>query len=507
MRILFATSEAHPLIKTGGLADVSGALPAALHQLGHQVEILIPAYPAVLDKLADAKKVCTLHHLPMVGEVELWRGTMPDSGVPVLALRHEALYQRAGNPYLDSQGHDWQDNPLRFATLAHVAAILACEDSPLPEHFDIVHCNDWQTGLTPAYLYYKRSQRTNLKCAKSLMSVHNLAFQGNYSPSWLTQLGLPQQAFHLNGVEFYGQFSFLKAGLFYADKLSTVSPSYATEIQTDDFGFGMQGLLQSRKQDLVGILNGLDTQAWDPATDPYLPAHYSAKQLDGKQQVKLALQNSMGLAEEAGTALLGVVSRLTHQKGLDMLLEIADEVLQQHAIQLVVLGSGEATMQQGFIDLASRYPGRVACQIGYDEGLSHRIMAGCDLFIMPSRFEPCGLNQMYGLRYGTPPLVNRTGGLADSVIDSNQESIASKQANGFVMHRAEPDELKMCITRALSYYAQEKLWQQIQRQGMSQELGWELSAKRYLELYEEMLKPQKRESKEVSSKVGTVSAN
>ncbi len=487
MRILFATSEAHPLIKTGGLADVSGALPAALQALDQQVQILLPAYPAVLDNLDKLSKLTTLQHLPMVGEVELWQGNMPDSGVPVLALRHDALYQRAGNPYLDSQGQDWLDNPLRFATLAHVAAILACSDSPLAQHFDIVHCNDWQTGLTPAYLYYKRSQRSDLQCAKSLMSIHNLAFQGNYPQTWLTQLGLPPQAFHLNGVEFYGQFSFLKAGLFYADKLSTVSPSYSAEIQTDQFGFGMQGLLQSRKQDLVGILNGLDTQAWDPQTDPYLPAHYSLKKLAGKQQVKLALQQSMGLATEADTPLLGVVSRLTHQKGLDMLLEIADALLQQQPVQLVVLGSGESSMQQGFVDLASRYPGRVACQIGYDEGLSHRIMAGSDLFIMPSRFEPCGLNQMYGLRYGTPPLVNRTGGLADSVIDSNQHTLASKQANGFVMQQADADELKQCITRALSYYAQPTLWQQIQQQGMAQQLGWELSAKRYLELYQEML--------------------
>ncbi len=487
MRILFATSEAHPLIKTGGLADVSGALPAALNNLGHQVQIVLPAYPGVIDQLHAPVKRCTLQHLPMVGEITLWQGMMPDSGVTVLALCHEALYQRAGNPYLDNLGDDWQDNPLRFATLAHVAAILACDDSPLTQRFDIVHCNDWQTGLTPAYLYYKRRQKPSLQCAKSLMSIHNLAFQGNYSQSWLTQLGLPQQAFHMDGVEFYGQFSFLKAGLFYADKLSTVSPTYAKEIQTDSFGFGMQGLLQLRQNDLVGILNGLDTQIWDPQTDPYLPVHYNAQQLLGKKQVKASLQHSMGLEVLADSALLGVVSRLTHQKGLDMLLEIAEDVLQQHSVQLVVLGSGEANMQQGFLNLASRYPGRVACRIGYDEALSHQIMAASDLFIMPSRFEPCGLNQMYGLRYGTPPLVNQTGGLADSVIDTNTQTMTSKQANGFVMHQADPNELKQCITRALSYYQQPKLWQQIQQQGMQLELGWQHSAKRYIALYQAML--------------------
>ncbi len=487
MRILFATSEAHPLIKTGGLADVSGALPAALNSLGHQVTILIPAYPAVLEQLQQARHLADLQFLPLVGTVALWQGQMPDSGVTVWALQHDALFNRSGNPYVDSHGLDWQDNPLRFATLAHVAAILACDDSPLKQRFDIVHCNDWQTGLTPAYLHFKRAQRGELATAKSLMSIHNLAFQGNYSIQWVTQLGLPKQALHINGVEFYGQFSFLKAGLFYADKLATVSPTYAQEIQTERFGFGMQGLLQSRQKDLIGILNGLDTQAWDPANDAYLGSSYQAQDLSGKSKIKAQLQQSMGLAQQADTPLLGVVSRLTHQKGLDMLLQIADQLLTEQAVQLVILGSGEASMEQGFQDLAARYSQQVACQIGFDEGLSHRIMAGADLFIMPSRFEPCGLNQMYGLRYGTPPLVNRTGGLADSVIDSNADTLKQGTANGFVMPHANANELKRCIQQALLYYRQADIWQQIQQTGMALDLAWTRSAQRYAALYEEML--------------------
>jgi starch synthase len=303
----------------------------------------------------------------------------------------------------------------------------------------------------------------------------------------VTQLGLPKQALHINGVEFYGQFSFLKAGLFYADKLATVSPTYAQEIQTERFGFGMQGLLQSRQKDLIGILNGLDTQAWDPAHDAYLGASYQAQDFSGKAKIKAQLQLSMGLAQQADTPLLGVVSRLTHQKGLDMLLQIADDLLAEQALQLVILGSGEATMEQGFQALAARYPQQVACHIGYDEGLSHRIMAGVDLFIMPSRFEPCGLNQMYGLRYGTPPVVNHTGGLADSVIDSNADTLKQGTANGFVMHHAHADELKRCIKQALDYYQQAEIWQQIQQNGMALDLAWTQSAQRYVALYQQML--------------------
>jgi starch synthase len=487
LRILFATSEAYPLIKTGGLADVSGALPAALQALGHEVTILLPAYPDVLEQCDALRPLASLEHLPIVGKVDLLQGEMPESKVPVILLKHDTLYARSGNPYLDAHGHDWQDNPLRFATLAHVAAILSCDDSPLNFRPDIVHCNDWQTGLTPAYLHFKRSQRPSMKTAKSLMSIHNLAFQGNFSANWVTQLGLPQYAYHLNGVEYYGQFSFLKAGLFYADKLATVSPSYANEIQTEAFGFGMQGLLQSRKNDLTGILNGLDIQEWNPANDPLLPAHYTASKLAGKEKVKLALQAQMGLKVDAKLPLLGVVSRLTHQKGLDLLLNIADELLVQYPLQLVLLGAGSASMEDGFKALANRYPERVACQIGYHESLSHQIMAGADIFVMPSRFEPCGLNQMYGLRYGTPPLVNKTGGLADTVTDSNEISIKQGTATGFVMHSPDATELKLCIARALGYFAEKKIWQQIQRNGMNQDLGWEQSAKRYLALYEEML--------------------
>lgn len=487
MRILFVTSEAHPLIKTGGLADVSAALPAALQALGHQVTLLIPAYPSVLDTLQDIQPCTVLNDLPMVGQLTILHGRMPDTGLPVMAVQHQALYQRHGNPYQDAQGQDWQDNPLRFATLSHVAAILASSDSPLRETVDIVHCNDWQTGLVPAYLHFKRLQNPAFSSARSLMCIHNLAFQGNCAAEWLTQLGLPSQAMQMQGLEFYGQMSFLKAGLFYADHLATVSPTYAEEIQTEAFGFGLQGLLQQRQHALTGILNGIDTRIWDPAHDSELPHHYAASDLTGKAKIKSALQQQVGLPERADSLLMGVVSRLTHQKGLDLVLDIAPTLLQDPSLQLVLLGSGATELEQGFTQLARDYPQQVACQLGYDETLAHRIMAGADLFIMPSRFEPCGLNQLYGLRYGTPPLVNHTGGLADSVVDTTAANLKRNSANGFVMRQANADELYRCIKTAQTYFAKPRVWKKIQTCGMALAVGWEDSAYRYQALYQAIL--------------------
>lgn len=489
MRILFVTSEAFPLIKTGGLADVSGSLPAALQDIDADVRILIPGYPAVLEKLANPKFLAKISNLPHVGAINLILGEMPETKVPVMAIESVGLYQRDGGPYVDATGKDWEDNPYRFGTLSLVAAILSGDQSPLKDWVpDITHCNDWQSGLTPAFMHFMRADRTKMKQAKSVLSIHNLAFQGCYSPDWVARLGLPAESYQINGVEYYGQLSFLKAGVFYADGLSTVSPTYAKEIQTETYGFGMQGLLTARSKEIHGILNGLDTKEWNPATDQHLAEHFDADNLTGKKTVKAALQTNLGLKTEAQTPLLGVVSRLTHQKGLDMLLACAEILVSQHGCQLVVLGSGDPIFEQGYRDLATQFPGKVSVTIGYNEALSHQIMAGCDIFIMPSRFEPCGLNQMYGLRYGTPPVVTNTGGLADSVQDTNEISLKNKTATGFVMPESSTTALISAIERALTYYQDPKTWKEIQENGMRQHLDWTKSAKAYMAMYEEILK-------------------
>ena len=489
MRILFATSEAFPLIKTGGLADVSGSLPAALQKIKNDVRILMPGYPAVLSKLVDASYLTTISNLPSIGAVNLIIGKMPETGVPVMAIQSPELYERSGGPYIDENGQDWQDNALRFGILSLVSAILSGEDSPLKDWVpDLVHCNDWQTGLTPAYMHFMRKNNPQIKQAKSVLSIHNLAFQGCYPADWVHRLGLPAESFQIDGLEYYGQLSFLKAGIFYADGLSTVSPTYGKEIQTETYGFGLQGLLAQRGQEIRGILNGLDTHEWNPATDPYLSHHYDAKKLAGKSKVKTDLQATLGLIVDGKTPLLGVVSRLTHQKGLDMLLECAETLIQQHQCQLAILGSGEKSFEQGFQSLATKFPGKVSTTIGYNEQLSHQIMAGCDIFIMPSRFEPCGLNQMYGLRYGTPPVVTHTGGLADSVTDSNETTLANKSATGFVMPSANTYQLLTTTSRAVAYFHQAKTWKSIQQNGMKQKLDWSNSAQRYMQMYEEIIK-------------------
>lgn len=478
MRILFVSSEAYPLIKTGGLADVSGSLPAAIRDLGMDIRILLPGYPAVLANLQEKHLITQIHHLPEVGSINLLAGKMPDTGVDVMVIESAQLFDRPGGPYTDSHGNDWNDNALRFGILSKVAALLSSEDSPLRNWIpDVVHCNDWQSGLTSAFLHHSSARH-----ATSIISIHNLAFQGNFSPDWVQRLGLPADSYQMNGVEYYGQMSFLKAGVYYADSIATVSPTYAQEIQTEQYGFGMQGLLAARGHEIRGILNGIEIQEWNPATDPYLAKTYNLEHLADKKIVKKALQVQLGLEAAPHKPLLGVVSRLTHQKGLDIFLEVAEKLLAKHC-QIAVLGSGETQMENGFKELAKRHPRQVSVSIGYKEPLSHQIMAGADIFIMPSRFEPCGLNQMYGLRYGTPPIVTRTGGLADSVRDSNSSTMKNNTATGFVMESAEAQQLLSAVERALVYYHDPRAWRKIQRNGMRRDVSWANSAKLYLELY------------------------
>lgn len=487
MRILHVTPEIFPLIKTGGLGDVSGALPAALRGAGLDVRLLLPGYPSVLAGLGPSTDVgAPLWGMPGVdhaGGARLRLGTL--HGVPTYALDAPALFNRAGNPYLDSDGHDWPDNATRFATLAWAAAAFTDQRYPADPVWrpDILHGHDWQSGLIPAYL---ASRRDRFGGAATVLTIHNIAYQGLFPPDLLGWLGLPPETFRMQGLEYYGRLGFLKAGCHYADRLTTVSPTYAHEIQTAEHGMGLEGLLAHRADALTGILNGVDGDIWNPATDPHLPARYDADHMDGKAVCKAALQAEMGLDGEASAPLACVISRLTWHKGLDMVLDAARDWVTRGG-QLAVLGTGELALEEGFRMLARAHPGRVATHIGYDEGLSHRIQAGSDLILVPSRSEPCGLTQLYGLRYGTPPLVRHAGGLADTVVDANAAALADGVATGFKFVGANALELGWQLRRAMGLYRRPEIWAKLRRRAMTRDFGWSGPAAEYAALYSALL--------------------
>jgi starch synthase len=465
-RILFAVPECAPLTKTGGLGDVAGALPAALRALGVDVRVLLPAYGALPGK--------ALARIEVLGrKVRLLESTLP-SGVPLYLLDCPELYVRNGGPYQTGEGEDWPDNALRFGVLSRAAALLGGAASPLTWRPDVVHCNDWPTALAPVYL------EREPQAAASLLTVHNLAFQGLFDPSVLPDLALPAADFSMQKLEFYGRLSFLKGGLACAGAISTVSPSYAAEIQTEAQGCGLDGLLRERRADLHGILNGIDTAIWDPAADPLIAAPYDPASLDAKRANKAALQRRMELRVDEEVPLLGMVGRLTHQKGIDLVLAAASELIGLPA-QLAVLGKGDRAHEHSLAALAARHPGKVAVATGFNEELAHLIEAGADLFLMPSRFEPCGLNQMYSQRYGTIPIVRATGGLDDTVVDYDENT---HTGTGFKFLHATADSLIATVKRALALFKRRDAVDALAGQIMRIDHGWHRSARRYLELYE-----------------------
>jgi starch synthase len=478
LRVLFATSECAPLVKTGGLGDVSAALPAALRRLSIDARVLLPGYPAVLASVrrTDTRDLPFVDALPD-GKCRLVEAALPN-GVPLIVVDHASAYDRPGDPYQSDAGGDWPDNPVRFGLLSKIAAMLAGPASPLAWQPDIVHCNDWQTALAPAYL---RFTPPPVRCG-TVQTIHNLAYQGSFAPDWVDRLGLPPESYASDGVEFHGRLSFLKAGLYYASAITTVSPTYAREIQSEALGFGMEGLLRWRRDVLTGILNGIDTEEWNPATDLLIPKRYDASTLQAKATNKQALQRTMGLAGEPGIPVLGVISRFIEQKGLDLLLAVAPRVASLPA-QLAVLGQGTAELERGFARLAGDHPGRVAVRIGFDNELAHLIEAGCDLFVMPSRFEPCGMNQMYSQRYGTPPIVRATGGLVDSVVDCTPATLAAGTATGFAFTDPSADVLRSAIERAVGTYRDARTWREVQRNGMARNFGWDAAARQYADVY------------------------
>ncbi|GAB6039447.1 glycogen synthase GlgA [Endothiovibrio diazotrophicus] len=477
MKILFAASEAHPLIKTGGLADVAGSLPPALKSARHDVRLILPAYRTTLARALSFKLVAVLDELPgSDAPVRLFAGRLPGSNVTAYLVDAPELFDRDGGPYLDPEGLDWSDNAERFALFNRVIVELAQDRLGLGWRPKVVHCNDWQTGLAPALLSLEWPRPA------TVFTIHNLAYRGLFPAEALKRLELPAELWSLHGMEFFGGLSFIKGGLAYADWITTVSPTYAEEIRTPDFGWAMEGLLSARAGRLTGILNGIDYEEWDPQNDPFLPAHYSVKEPAGKALCKAELQRRFELPEEEDTPLLGHVGRLVDQKGIDLLIRALPQ-LNHHRLQIVILGAGDKWYEKTLRDAAARHPERLAVRIGYDEELAHLVEAGSDIFLMPSRFEPCGLNQIYSLRYGAVPVVRRTGGLADTVDDVTEESLAADEATGFLFDEPSSDALHHAVERALELYADPVLWAQVRNRGMKRKFDWEHSAQAYIALY------------------------
>ena len=488
VRVLHVGAEIFPLLKTGGLADVLGALPGALVQAGADARVLLPGFPALLGALTDVQEVGVMrpHWGGAPATLLCGRFDAPAlRAVPIYVLQQDALYARPGNPYADAKGVPHADNHRRFALLGLAATRLAEGLDPewLPQ---IVHGHDWHAGLAPAYLWYSRHASANK--AASVFTIHNLAYQGQFPSAVFGELGLPAAAYTLHGVEFHGRVSFMKAALHYADRITTVSPGYAREIQGSELGCGLDGLLRERSTVLSGMLNGVDDAVWDPATDPAIARTYDAARITGKAACKAALQRECGLDVQSTAPLFTVVSRLTEQKGLNLVAQVLPRIVAQ-ASQLVVLGSGDAALEAVFSAAAQAHPRQVALRQGYDEALSHRIFAGSDVTLVPSRFEPCGLTQLYALKYGSLPLVRRTGGLADTVVDCTLEDMADELATGFVFERFEAGDLVRALRRAETLWARPRDWRVVRSRAMAQRFGWDSAAASYLALYRSLITP------------------
>ncbi|MDF3012822.1 MAG: glgA [Cellvibrio sp.] len=477
-KILFATSEVYPLIKTGGLADVAASLPRALLKLGQDIKILLPAYPGVLEKAAMTG-LKDIAQVDVEGySVSLKQTRLPGTKVVVWLVDIPQFFERPGNPYCGPDGNDWFDNHKRFYVFSRVAELIALDRLNLNWQPTIVHCNDWQTGLIPALLSLHTTRPA------SVFTVHNLAYRGLFSYQAFAELNLPAAFWHHERLEFYGQMSFIKGGLVFADYLTTVSPSYAQEIQHPEFGCGLDGLIRYRNDAISGILNGVDTEEWNPGTDPHLVCNYNRRTLANKTKNKLSLQEELGLTISAKIPLLGFIGRLVDQKGVDLILAQMDQLVSQDC-QLVILGSGLPHYEQALRKIAAQHPTKVAVTLGYNETVAHRIEASSDIFLMPSIFEPCGLNQMYSLRYGTLPVVHAVGGLRDTVFEETQENIP-EQANGFVFSGASAADLFAAIQRAIALFQIKDQWKKLQLNAMSTDFSWHVSAKKYLAIYEKI---------------------
>jgi len=479
-KILFACSEVHPLIKTGGLADVSGALPIALKALHCDVRIILPAYADAIKNVKRLRTVAGIHLPGLPGEVEILQGKLPNCDISVLFVKYDPAFKRSGNPYSDAHGLPWPDNAERFTLFCRAITEVAQNRAGINWQPDVVHCNDWQTGLVPALLSLDQARPA------TLFTIHNLAYQGLFPSATFQALGLPPFLWSHNALEFHQQLSFIKGGLIFADQINTVSPSYAKEIQTTAFGAGLEGLLTHRQAALTGIVNGIDDTIWNPATDPLIHKHYDSQHLSNKQANKDHLQSMFNLPLSKDRLLLGFIGRLVEQKGIDLILSLIRQV-EQYPIQLIILGSGDSRFEIQLKELALKYPQQVACRIGYDETLAHQIEAGADAFLMPSRFEPCGLNQLYSLQYGTVPIVHHVGGLADTVVDTNEDTLAGNQATGIVFKEPSDTALIVAVNRAVALFANQRSWKKIMRNGINSRFNWRKSALQYIKLYKKAI--------------------
>jgi starch synthase len=486
MKVLQVAAEVFPLVKTGGLADVVGALPRALIDAGADVRLLLPGLPAILDAVLHQRTVLEIG--PMFGalRISVRSGQLPFSHVPVYVIDSPYLYRRGGGPYENALGVEWSDNLQRFALLGWVAAHLAAGEIDPQWTPHIVHAHDWHAAMACAYMAAHPGTT-----AQSVYTVHNLAYQGLFAPGDFSQLGLPSAIWASHGIEFHGRISFMKAGLKYARRITTVSPTYANEIGTNEFGCGLDGVIRGRAGDVSGILNGVDRDVWNPAADTALASRYSAADLAGKLLCRSALRAEFGLADSPEAPLFGVVSRLSGQKGLDLVLAALPALLQMGG-QFCLQGSGDVALEAAFSAAAQAHPGRVAVRIGYDEALAHRLIAGADALLVPSRFEPCGLTQLYALRYGSVPVVRRVGGLADTVVDETPQTLSADRATGFSFDAATPAALEAALRRAVLAYRTPAVWRQLMLRGMAQDFSWKEAASRYLALYGEMQGPKTR---------------
>jgi starch synthase len=474
---LFVSSEVYPLAKTGGLADVGASLPAALSAMGVEMRLAMPGYPGALAAAGPVTVQAAVDDFMGAGPLRILAARMPDTGLPVWLVDCPALFQRPGGLYQNEHGEDWPDNARRFAVFSHAVAQLALGRLVPSWRADIVHGNDWHTGLVPVVLAAHGGERP-----ATIFTLHNLAYQGVFGAEVFPQLGLPGAMFSPAGIEYYGLVSFLKAGIRFSDRLTTVSPAYAREILTPEYGFGLDGLLRERAADFTGILNGVDYGLWDPAHDPHIPARFTARDIGGKRACKGGLQVELGLDVDPDAPLCVCVSRITDQKMADVLVELVPAIVERGA-QFAILGDGVRALEERFREAARRFPGRAAARIGYVEPLAHRYQAGADILLHPARFEPCGLTQLYALRYGTLPVVRWTGGLSDTIVDATDEAIHAETASGFVFREASAAGFIDGIERALALFRQPLAWRKLQLRAMTQDFSWRRSAECYLALY------------------------
>jgi starch synthase len=481
MKVLHVAAEVFPLVKTGGLADVVGALPKALIDAGVEVRLLLPGLPAIVDAVLQQRTVCEVGPLFGALRITIRSGVLPVSLVPVYLIDAPYLYRRGGGPYEDEHGREWSDNLQRFALLGWVAAHLAAGDVDSGWTPQIVHAHDWHAAMACAYMAAHPGT-----VAPSVFTVHNLAYQGLFAPGDFSHLALPASTWASHGVEYHGRISFMKAGLKYARRITTVSPTYAAEMATQEFGCGLDGVIRSRAGDVVGILNGVDREVWNPATDAALVQRYTAQGMGGKTLCRDALRREFGLDAMPEAPLFGAISRLSAQKGLDLVLAALPALLRLGG-QFCLQGSGDASLEAAFSAAAQAHPGRVAVRIGYDEAVAHRLIAGADALLVPSRFEPCGLTQLYALRYGSVPVVRRVGGLADTVVDATPQALEADRATGFTFDAATPAALEAALQRAVKAYRVPARWAQLMRRGMAQDFSWSEAARHYVAMYAELL--------------------